>query len=56
MIRTTFKRLRLLRDKIVADYKPSQGLPHLSMGMSHDFKLAIAEGATILRIGSRIWV
>lgn len=55
IIRKTFKDLRVLRDKIVAEYHPSNGLPDLSMGMSHDFKLAIAEGATILRIGTRVW-
>ena len=32
------------------------GLRHLSMGMSHDFELAIAEGATMVRIGTRaVW-
>lgn len=55
IIRDTFKSLRLLRDKIVDEYHLLNGLPHLSMGMSHDFKCAIAEGATMLRIGNRIW-
>lgn len=55
VIRLTFERLRILRDRIVAEYQPPHGLPHLSMGMSHDFKLAIAEGATILRIGTKVW-
>jgi hypothetical protein len=31
------------------------GLPHLSMGMSADFEIAIAEGATHVRIGSAIF-
>ena len=30
-------------------------LPELSMGMSHDFELAIAQGATIVRVGSAIF-
>ena len=55
IISYTFEGLRLLRDRIVAEYHPDNGLQELSMGMSHDFKLAIAEGATILRIGTRIW-
>ncbi len=55
VIRYTFESLRLLRDQLIAEYRPANGLPHLSMGMSHDFKWAIAEGATILRIGARIW-
>lgn len=55
MIHYTFESLRILRDRIVAEYQPSNGLPHLSMGMSHDFRQAIQEGATILRIGTKIW-
>jgi uncharacterized pyridoxal phosphate-containing UPF0001 family protein len=31
------------------------GLPELSMGMSSDFELAIAEGATVVRVGSAIF-
>ena len=30
-------------------------LRHISMGMSHDFELAIAEGATMVRIGSLLF-
>jgi uncharacterized pyridoxal phosphate-containing UPF0001 family protein len=30
-------------------------LPELSMGMSHDFPVAIAEGATIVRIGTALF-
>ena len=55
VIRDAFRNLRILRDTIVGEYHPLNGLPHLSMGMSHDFRLAIAEGATILRIGTKIW-
>lgn len=46
-IRRTFSTLRKLRD--------DAGLVHLSMGMSNDFKIAIEEGATIIRIGSKIF-
>ncbi len=31
------------------------GLKHLSMGMSHDFELAIAEGSTMVRIGTELF-
>jgi uncharacterized pyridoxal phosphate-containing UPF0001 family protein len=31
------------------------GLPHLSMGMSHDFEAAIEEGATIVRVGTALF-
>lgn len=48
-----FAKLRKLRDKL----QNSLGinLPHLSMGMSHDFEVAIAEGATIVRVGTAIF-
>lgn len=49
--RAYFKALRTLRDEI----GNSDTLPHLSMGMSHDFKEAIAEGATIVRVGTAIF-
>lgn len=55
MIHYSFESLRILRDRIVAEYQPANGLPELSMGMSHDFKQAIEEGSTILRIGTKIW-
>ena len=48
-----FEGLRNLRDKIQSNLKTS--LPELSMGMSGDFEIAIAEGATIVRIGSAIF-
>ncbi len=46
-VRPTFRRLRLMRDSL--------GLEHLSMGMSHDFEVAIEEGATMVRIGRAIF-
>jgi len=48
-----FAGLRQLRDKVSA--YTGCPLPELSMGMSGDFPLAIAEGATIVRIGSAIF-
>ena len=54
LIRQVFQKLRGLRDQVVAKrwvHAPCQGL---SMGMSNDYQIAIEEGATHLRIGSRI--
>lgn len=51
--RPFFRALRELRDKLV-----KQGpipLPELSMGMSHDFEIAVEEGATLIRIGTAIF-
>jgi PLP dependent protein len=44
-----FAALRRLRDSLAT---PTRPLPHLSMGMSRDYPAAIAEGATLLRLGS----
>lgn len=51
--RRQFAKLRALRDR----FRASSGLPlpELSMGMSGDYREAIAEGATIVRIGSRLF-
>ena len=53
-IRQAFTLLRRLRDRLQAEHR-DLGLPVLSMGMSDDFPVAIQEGATHLRIGSRIF-
>lgn len=47
-VRPYFRRLRAMRDKIL----PGGGL---SMGMSHDFEIAIEEGATVVRVGTAIF-
>jgi uncharacterized pyridoxal phosphate-containing UPF0001 family protein len=52
--RRAFAALRALRDQLQARH-PDLDLGGLSMGMSDDFREAILEGATILRIGSRIF-
>jgi pyridoxal phosphate enzyme (YggS family) len=54
LIHSTFARLRTFRDALQKEY--SIALPSLSMGMSHDFEIAIEEGATILRVGSALFV
>ena len=48
-----FARLRILRDD--AETKLGLTLPELSMGMSGDYEAAIAEGSTIVRVGTRIF-
>ena len=51
--RPAFRRLRELRDSLVD--RLDWPLPELSMGMSHDFEVAIEEGATQVRIGTAIF-
>lgn len=51
--RPYFRKLRELRDDL--SQKLDTALPVLSMGMSHDFEVAIEEGATEIRIGSDIF-
>jgi PLP dependent protein len=53
LARKYFTMLRELRDKLESEYRMS--LPHLSMGMSGDFEVAIEEGATFVRVGSAIF-
>jgi pyridoxal phosphate enzyme (YggS family) len=50
-----FRQLRTLRDQIAARALPSVGMPVLSMGMSHDFEIAVEEGSTCVRIGTAIF-
>jgi len=51
--RPYFAALRTLRDEL--EKLGGAPLPKLSMGMSHDFEVAIEEGATIVRVGSAIF-
>jgi pyridoxal phosphate enzyme (YggS family) len=53
--RRAFASLRDLRDELAAQAPPNAALTELSMGMSGDFAEAIAEGATIVRIGSLLF-
>ena len=53
--RPWFRQLRELRDQLVAGGVPASALRELSMGMSHDFEVAIDEGATMVRVGSAIF-
>ena len=57
IIRKTFSDLRAIRDDIKSRFT---GHPHvdmgiLSMGMSSDYKIAIEEGSTMVRVGSAIF-
>jgi PLP dependent protein len=53
-VRPYFARLRMLRDQLAAEH-PRLSFAELSMGMSHDFPVAIAEGATQVRIGTALF-
>jgi len=53
--RPYFRRLRELRDELVARGTAPALLSELSMGMSADFEVAIEEGATLVRVGSAIF-
>lgn len=50
--RPYFRRLRFLRDQLAAE---GFAVAELSMGMTHDFEVAIEEGATLVRIGTAIF-
>jgi len=51
--RPYFRKLRELRDEL--SHRLGRTLPALSMGMSHDFEVAIEEGATEIRIGTALF-
>jgi len=53
--RTYFRKLRDLRDQIAARKFPGIRMEVLSMGMSHDFEIAIEEGSTCIRVGTAIF-
>ena len=54
-VRTGYARLRELRDAIATSGPGAATVAELSMGMSGDFAEAIAEGATMIRIGSAVF-
>jgi len=53
--RAYFRRLRNLRDGLAGRKLPEVGMDVLSMGMSHDFEVAIEEGSTCVRVGTAIF-
>ena len=53
--RPFFRRLRELREFIAKGQHPAVAMDVLSMGMSHDFEVAIEEGSTCVRVGTAIF-
>jgi hypothetical protein len=54
-VRPYFRRLRELAQEIESKNIPNLSMQELSMGMSHDFEVAIEEGATMVRVGTAIF-
>lgn len=54
MVRPIFAGARRLRDRLAREL-PQADWSHVSMGMTHDFEVAVQEGATIVRIGTAIF-
>ena len=54
-VRPYFRRLRELAKEIDTKNLPRVAMQELSMGMSHDFEVAIEEGATMVRVGTAIF-
>jgi pyridoxal phosphate enzyme (YggS family) len=53
--RPYFRRLREILEGLNSNRSPERKLTELSMGMSHDFEVAIEEGATMVRVGTAIF-
>jgi uncharacterized pyridoxal phosphate-containing UPF0001 family protein len=53
--RPWFRRLRALRDRLQGEGVSAGMLAELSMGMSHDYEIAVEEGATLVRVGTAIF-
>jgi pyridoxal phosphate enzyme (YggS family) len=53
--RPYFRALRVVREKLLARGVVASMLKELSMGMSHDFEVAVEEGATLVRVGTAIF-
>jgi PLP dependent protein len=54
-VRPFFRKLRELRDELSSQRAFGDLRGELSMGMTHDYEIAIAEGATIVRVGTAIF-
>jgi PLP dependent protein len=54
-VRPYFRRLRELRDQLKSEGAFTNERGELSMGMTHDFEIAIEEGATMIRVGTAIF-
>jgi pyridoxal phosphate enzyme (YggS family) len=55
LARPYFRRLRDMRERLVEEGIDASRVRELSMGMSHDFEVAIQEGATLVRVGTAIF-
>ena len=55
LVRPYFRRLRELRDELRASGAFVEGEGELSMGMTHDFEVAVEEGATLVRVGTALF-
>jgi len=53
--RIYFKQLKQIQEEITAHHFDNVSMEHLSMGMSNDFKVAIEEGSTMVRVGTSIF-
>ena len=53
--RPYFRRLRELRDSLNDLGLPNVALEELSMGMTHDYRVAVAEGSTLVRVGTALF-
>jgi len=53
--RPYFRALRDVRDRLLASGIDASMLQELSMGMSHDFEVAVEEGATLVRVGTAVF-
>jgi pyridoxal phosphate enzyme (YggS family) len=54
-VRPYFAALRAVRDRLASEGVEPGSLGELSMGMSHDFEVAVEEGATLVRVGTAIF-
>lgn len=54
-VRPWFRRLCAVRDRLAANGVDRDQLSELSMGMSHDYEIAVEEGATMVRVGTAIF-
>ena len=53
--RIYFQQLVRIKDEILDKKYETVSMEHLSMGMSNDFKVAIEEGSTMIRVGTSIF-
>lgn len=53
-IRASFRKLREIKDELNEKYFDGK-LTELSMGMSHDYRIALEEGSTIIRVGTKLY-